>query len=162
MWSTLFSLWYSDIIKHDASWLNIGSDNFMLPNKQVSQMRVPLATHPETAGDQNGLPKVLYVFEHKTWYILIHAPHTRIMAFWQSPGLVLWLCVYEPFPISSQFHMPFYVKNAIMDNFMCLLESDCTNKLRMNNHPYPMSLWMTISQHWFRWWLGNYRCQATT
>ena len=25
---------------------------------------------------------MLYVFDHKTWYILIHAPHTPIVVFW--------------------------------------------------------------------------------
>ena len=37
----------------------------------------------EPAGVQNKPPNGLYVFEHKTWYILIHAPHTRTLAFWQ-------------------------------------------------------------------------------
>ena len=31
---------------------------------------------------QNRQPSVLYVFEHKTKNILIHAPHTHIVAFW--------------------------------------------------------------------------------
>ena len=30
----------------------------------------------------NTLPKPLYVFEHKTQYVLIHAPYTPIMVFW--------------------------------------------------------------------------------
>ena len=36
-------------------------------NKRVSQMRAPLATRCEPPGKQNRPPKVLYVFEHKTW-----------------------------------------------------------------------------------------------
>ena len=48
----------------------------------VSQMRAPLAVCPEPAGKLWQLCKVLYVFEHKTQYILIHAPFTRIVVFW--------------------------------------------------------------------------------
>ena len=39
-------------------------------------MQVLLAACRELAGDQNRLPKVLYVFYHKTWCILIHAPYS--------------------------------------------------------------------------------------
>ena len=35
-------------------------------NKQVSQMRAPLAACREPAGDQNRPVKMPYVFEHKT------------------------------------------------------------------------------------------------
>ena len=45
-------------------------------------MRAPLAARREPAGIQNRPPNVLYVYEHKTWHILIHAPYTRIVAFW--------------------------------------------------------------------------------
>ena len=45
-------------------------------------MQALLATCHELAVDYNILPKVLYVFEHKTWYILIHAPYTHIVVFW--------------------------------------------------------------------------------
>ena len=46
-------------------------------------MGVPLAAHREPrGGNQNKPPKVLYVFEHKTEYILTLAPHTRTVAFW--------------------------------------------------------------------------------
>ena len=34
------------------------------------------------AGGQNRSPSVLYVLEHKTKNILIHAPHTCSVAFW--------------------------------------------------------------------------------
>ena len=37
-------------------------------------MRVPLAARGEPAGIQNRQSSVLYVFEHKTKNILIHAP----------------------------------------------------------------------------------------
>ena len=44
-------------------------------------MRVPLVDQREIAGVQNRQPSVLYIFEHKTKYILIHAPHALTMAF---------------------------------------------------------------------------------
>ena len=45
-------------------------------------MRAPLAAcrEPEISCDR--LREVLYVCEHKTQYILIHAPFTRIVVFW--------------------------------------------------------------------------------
>ena len=48
-------------------------------NEQISQMRAPLATRCEPAGDQNRHLKMPFVFEHKMLYILIHASYTRIM-----------------------------------------------------------------------------------
>ena len=51
-------------------------------NRLVSQMRTPLAACCEPAGKLQQLCKVLYVFEHKTQYLLIHAPYARILAFW--------------------------------------------------------------------------------
>ena len=51
-------------------------------NRLVSQMRAPLAACPEPAGKLWQLCKVLYVFEHKTQYVLIHAPFTSIVVFW--------------------------------------------------------------------------------
>ena len=47
-------------------------------------MRVPLAAWREPAGKLWQLCKVLYVFEHKTQYRLIHAPFTRIVVFWHN------------------------------------------------------------------------------
>ena len=44
-------------------------------------MRAPLAARREPAGDQNNPQEVLYVFEHKIKYILIHAPHTGNVVF---------------------------------------------------------------------------------
>ena len=43
-------------------------------------MRAPLAARREPAGVQP--LNVLYVFEHKTLYMLIHALQTRAVAFW--------------------------------------------------------------------------------
>ena len=51
-------------------------------NRLVSQMRAPLAACRELAGKLWQLCNVLYVFEHKRQYILIHAPFTRIVVFW--------------------------------------------------------------------------------
>ena len=45
-------------------------------------MPAPLAACREPAGKLWQLSKVLYVFEHKTQYILIHASFTRIVVFW--------------------------------------------------------------------------------
>ena len=45
-------------------------------------MRVPLAACRLPAGKLWQLCKVFYVFEHKTQYLLIHAPFTRIVVFW--------------------------------------------------------------------------------
>ena len=38
-------------------------------------MRAPPEARREPAEVQNRPPSVLYIFEHKTKYILIHAPH---------------------------------------------------------------------------------------
>ena len=48
----------------------------------VPQMRAPLAACREPAGKLWLLCRVLYVFEHKTQYLLIHAPFTCIVVFW--------------------------------------------------------------------------------
>ena len=45
-------------------------------------MQAPLAACRKPAGKLWQLGKVLYVFEHKAQYILIHAPFTRIVVFW--------------------------------------------------------------------------------
>ena len=45
-------------------------------------MRAPLSACREPAGKLWQLCKVLNVFEHKTQYLLIHAPFTRIVVFW--------------------------------------------------------------------------------
>ena len=58
--------------------------HFMNMNRLVSQMRAPLAGCREPAGKLWQLWKVLYVFEHKTQYLLIHAPFTRIVVFWNN------------------------------------------------------------------------------
>ena len=45
-------------------------------------MQVRLAACREPAGKLWQLCKVLYVFEQKKQYILIHAPFTRFVVFW--------------------------------------------------------------------------------
>ena len=45
-------------------------------------MRAPLAACPEPEGKLWQLCNVLYVFEHKRQYLLIHAPFNRIVVFW--------------------------------------------------------------------------------
>ena len=42
-------------------------------------MRVFLAACRELAVGYDSLREMLYVFEHNTWYILIHAPCARII-----------------------------------------------------------------------------------
>ena len=46
-------------------------------------MWAPLAASREPTGKLWQLCQVIYVFEHKTQYLLIHAPFTRIAVFWQ-------------------------------------------------------------------------------
>ena len=48
----------------------------------MSHMRAPPAACREPAGKLWQLCKVLYVFEYKTLYILIHPPFPRIVVFW--------------------------------------------------------------------------------
>ena len=45
-------------------------------------MRAPLAACREPAGGPEQAAKCAICFEHKTKNVLIHAPHTRILAFW--------------------------------------------------------------------------------
>ena len=52
-------------------------------NRRVSQMRAPIAACREPVGSYNRLLDMLYVFEHKMQYLLIHAPYTRVVVFWQ-------------------------------------------------------------------------------
>ena len=59
---------------HPANWKRY--------NRLISQMRVTLAASREPAGKLWQLCKVLYVFEQKTQYILIHAQFTGIVIFW--------------------------------------------------------------------------------
>ena len=44
-------------------------------------MRTTLAACRELALDYNTYQKLLHVFEHKTKYVLIHGPKTRIAVF---------------------------------------------------------------------------------
>ena len=50
-------------------------------------MRAPQAACREPAGTYNRLREVLYVFEHKTQYLLIHAPYTRIVVIWHISNI---------------------------------------------------------------------------
>ena len=50
-------------------------------NRLVAQMRVTLVASREPAGKLWPLCKVLYVFEQKTQYLLIHAEFTNIVIF---------------------------------------------------------------------------------
>ena len=58
-------------------------------NRLVSQMRAPLVAcrEREPEGKLWQLCKVLYVFEYKTQYLLIHAPFTRIVVFWHISSM---------------------------------------------------------------------------
>ena len=59
------------------------SESFMMVlyyiKRLVSQTRAPLAACCQPAENFNRLREVLYVYEHKTQYILIHAPYTHIV-----------------------------------------------------------------------------------
>ena len=56
-------------------------------NRFVSQIRAPLTACREPTRKLWQLCKVLYVFEHKTQYLLIHAPYTRIVIFWHISNI---------------------------------------------------------------------------
>ena len=56
--------------------------------RRVSQMWALLAACREQAVDYNTKPKVLYISEHKTWYILNHVPYTRIVVFWHINNIL--------------------------------------------------------------------------
>ena len=74
-----------------------------LYNKRVSDMWAPLAACREPAGVQNRQQSVLYVFECRSKNILIHAPNTRIVAFWHIniiPPMVLYSQICYNTPIS--------------------------------------------------------------
>ena len=63
-------------------WIVWGHEQILkawISNKRISQMQVLLAACRELARGCNRLSEVLYVFEHKTWYIFIHAPYTHIV-----------------------------------------------------------------------------------
>ena len=86
-------------------------------NKQVSQMQALLAACHKPAGDQNRLPKPLYVFKHKTWYILIHASYTHILVFWHIrniPPRILYsqICHYTPM---------FYIAAILLYNWLLVV-----------------------------------------
>ena len=58
----------------------------------VLQTWAPLAACREPTGKLWQLCKVSYVFEHKTQYLLIHAPFTRIVVFWHMITYPQWFC----------------------------------------------------------------------
>ena len=51
-------------------------------------------------------------------------------------SLTVW-CLCAFFPIVPQFYVPFYVKKKKMDNFMCLLEFECAERLRAHSQAIP-------------------------
>ena len=56
-------------------------------NKPVSEMRVPLAARREAAGGPEQVGKFAICFWTWNENILIHAPHTRIVALWQISNI---------------------------------------------------------------------------
>ena len=56
-------------------------------DRRVSQMRAPFAAYREQARSYDRLPDNLYVFEHKTQYLLIHVPYTRSVVFWHISNI---------------------------------------------------------------------------
>ena len=54
-------------------------------------MQVVLAACRKPAGSCNTLFEMLYVFEHKTLDLLIHAPYTRIVVFWHISYMPPWI-----------------------------------------------------------------------
>ena len=68
----------------------------LLRYRPVSQMRAPLVACRELILNYNTLPKLLYVFENKTFYVLIHAQYNRTVVFWHIINI-------PPMLSSSQF-----------------------------------------------------------
>ena len=104
--ASLILLWLNNYISPYIS-VNIGSDGclwhqvfthyliqcLLNVNRFVSQMLVPLVACREPAGKLWQLCKVLYVFEHKTQYLLIHALFIRVVLFWRIgniPPMISW------------------------------------------------------------------------
>ena len=54
---------------------------------QFHKYRHPQRPFVNQLGVQHKSASVLYVFEHKTWYILIHASHTHTVAFWHISNI---------------------------------------------------------------------------
>ena len=76
----------SHVSKSCPSW-HIQWCHYNTSNRLVSQMQVPLAACRQPAGKLWQLCKVLYVFEHKMRYLLIHAPFTPIVVFWHISNM---------------------------------------------------------------------------
>ena len=56
-------------------------------NRPVSQMRAPLGGLSRTTGSYAKTTRAAICFEHKTQYLLIHAPYTRIVVFWHISNI---------------------------------------------------------------------------
>ena len=52
-------------------------------------MWVLLVARRELEGDYNKLVEVLYIFDHKTQYLLIPVPYTHIVVFWNINNMLL-------------------------------------------------------------------------
>ena len=52
-------------------------------------MRVLLEANHKLEGDYNKLFDVLYDFDHKTHYLLIHVPYNHIVVFWNISNITL-------------------------------------------------------------------------
>ena len=94
---TLLDMWLSihDVIevdpwqqKEDSDIATAVTSHCTHANKWVSTMRAPIMFFCEPAGSYKKLLDVLYVFEHKTQYRLIHAPYTNIVAFWHISNML--------------------------------------------------------------------------
>ena len=73
----------NSIFNDDQKNIRIPMKDKVTSNRHVSQMRVPLVAYHEPAESYSRLLELLYVFEHKTQYILFHAPYARVVVFWQ-------------------------------------------------------------------------------
>ena len=56
-------------------------------NRPVSQMRAPSGACREPAGSYDKTTRAAICFEHKTQYLLICAPYTRIVVFWHISNI---------------------------------------------------------------------------
>ena len=89
-------------------------------NKRVLQTLVPLPVHRKSAGVKNRPLNVLYAFERKPPYIIIHAPHTRAVAFWHITNI-------HPTDFIVKFVIvpPYFIKKTYLWNIATPLVVGC-------------------------------------
>ena len=77
-------------------------------------MQAPLVACREPVGSYNRLSYVLYVFEHERQYLLIHAPYTRIVLFWQIIGI--YSKIFSPAYLLHRYEIDSYIAFQLGSN----------------------------------------------